>query len=161
MALLKLLKSKDLKCRLNEESDWLFNMNFQPKWVLPRPHNEINLSISLSFVHNIQREGAIRMGCSKYCQDVVLQLQIDAHQDNIKMTNQRLHGFSLFQTSKSEGRNNYWAFRFRLLYLLKWKQQIKPSSILSSCPSTSPSSLKPTSAPSSPLSCISAAALLL
>ena len=49
MALFKLQKSKDLNCELNEESDWLINMNFQPKWVLPRPQNEINLIHYLLF----------------------------------------------------------------------------------------------------------------
>ena len=43
MALLKLQKSKDLKRELNEESDWLININFQPKWApTPRSQNEIN-----------------------------------------------------------------------------------------------------------------------
>ena len=49
MALLKLQKSKDLKWELNEESDWLININFQPDWALPRPQNEINLFHYLLF----------------------------------------------------------------------------------------------------------------
>ena len=47
MALLKLQKSKDLKWELNEESDWLININFQPKWALPQSQNEINIIHSL------------------------------------------------------------------------------------------------------------------
>ena len=50
MALLKLQKSKDLKRELNEESDWLININFQPKWApTPRSQSEINPILYLLF----------------------------------------------------------------------------------------------------------------